>query len=262
MTQLRVMSFNIRNSRSDKGTIYSWNSRREKVIHNIQYYKPDIIGFQEVFEEQLEYLAEQLSPEYSYQGVGRDDGVSEGEFCPIFYRGHACNQSGTFWYSDTPEECSNTWQMYLTRICTWINFKDSIAFYNTHLDDRDSNARGRSFKLLLQQMNKNTPNIDIVLVGDLNCNHNSREMKVLKERLSNSYWKKNKSLTNRSISYHGFTGKKRSFVAFNGSRIIDHIMVSKKIDIISSQLMYHNVGGHLESYPSDHWPIVADLEFQ
>ncbi len=262
MAQLRVMSFNIKNSRSDKGTIYSWDNRKEKVIQSIQFYKPDIIGLQEVFEEQLEYLAEQLSPQYSYRGVGRDDGVTEGEFCPIFYKGLSCSQSDTFWYSDTPGKCSNTWEMYLPRICTWINFKGYIAFYNTHLDDRDPIARERSFKLLLQQMDKTTPNSDIVVVGDLNCSHNSQEMNVLKEYLVNSYWKKNKSLWNQSISYHGFTGKKRSLLAFNGGRVIDHIMVSKNIDVVDSQLLYHNVGGHPKSYPSDHWPILTDLEFK
>ncbi len=262
MTQLRVMSFNIRNSRSDKGTIYSWNNRKEKVIQNILCSKPDIIGFQEVFQDQLEYLAEQLSPEYSYEGVGRDDGASEGELCPIFYKGLTRCQSGTFWYSDTPEQCSNTWQMYLPRICTWINFKNSIAFYNTHLDDREIKAREKSFRLLLQQMNNYSPSLSIVLVGDLNCSPNSQEITVLKNRFSNSYWEKNRSVTNRSVSYHGFTGIKQSFFAFNGRKIIDHILVSGNVHIIGSQLMYHNVGGHSESYPSDHWPIISELEFQ
>ncbi|MHA1541905.1 MAG: endonuclease/exonuclease/phosphatase family protein [Candidatus Hodarchaeales archaeon] len=235
MTHLQVMSFNIKNSRSNYGTVFAWEHRKEKIIQIVHHYRPDIIGFQEVFEDQLEYLAEHLNPEYSYQGVGRDDGAREGEFCPIFYKGLSCNLKGTFWYSDTPEKCSNTWNMYLPRICTWINFKDSIAFYNTHLDDRDSNARKKSFELLLNQMDKNSPNLEKIVVGDFNCNHNSQ---------------------------HGFTGKKRSPLALNGRRIIDHIIVSKKIHIIDSKLLYYNVGGHQESYPSDHWPILANLEFR
>jgi endonuclease/exonuclease/phosphatase family metal-dependent hydrolase len=262
MNKFRVMSFNIKNSRSNEGTIFSWKHRKEKVIQIVQNYKPDVIGFQEVFVEQLEYLAEQLSPEYSYEGVGRDDGVSEGEFCPIFYKGLSSENSGTFWYSDTPEDCSNTWKMYLPRICTWINFKDSIAFYNTHLDDRDPKARKRSFELLLKQMEKYSQNKRVVLVGDLNCGHNSREIAMLKERFLNSYWEKNKSLANRSVSFHGFKGNKISFFAFNGRRVIDHIMVSKNIETINSKLSYHNIGGHKESFPSDHWPILANLEIK
>ena len=262
MTKLRVMSFNIKNSRSHEGTVFSWDHRKEKIIQIINHYKPDIIGLQEVFADQLEYLADHLNPEYSYQGVGRDNGAGEGEFCPIFYKGLICNQSGTFWYSDTPEECSNTWQMYLPRICTWINFKDSIGFYNTHLDDRDPNARKRSLELLIQQVDEYSPDSKIVIVGDLNCSHNSREIKVLKKKLLNSYWEKNKSIFNCSVTYHGFTGKKRSFLALNGRRIIDYILVSKKTRIIGSKLLYHNVGGHQESYPSDHWPLLTDLEIE
>ena len=37
MNKFRVMSFNIRNSRFDQGTIFSWKHRREKVIENIHY---------------------------------------------------------------------------------------------------------------------------------------------------------------------------------------------------------------------------------
>jgi endonuclease/exonuclease/phosphatase family metal-dependent hydrolase len=111
-------------------------------------------------------------------------------------------------------------------------------------------------------MDKNSPNLEKIVVGDFNCNHNSQEINILKKHLINSYWEKNKSIFNRSVTYHGFTGKKRSPLALNGRRIIDHIMVSKTIQIIDSKLLYHNVGGHQESYPSDHWPILADLEFR
>ena len=261
MKQLRVISFNIRNSRSDEGTNFTWDHRKEKVIQIVNHFKPDIVGFQEVFIEQLEYLAKHLNPEYSFQGVGRDDGAKEGEFCPIFFKGLECTDGGTFWYSDTPDICSNTWQMYLPRICTCINFNNSFAFYNTHLDDRDSTARSRSLNLLQKQIDKNSPNLDTIVVGDLNCSPNSQELGILKDRFFNTYWEKNKSFFNNSITSHGFTGRKRTIFALNGGRIIDHILITKGIQIISSKLIYHNVGGHQESYPSDHWPILSDLDF-
>ena len=261
MPKIRVISFNIKNSRSNEGTIFAWEHRKEKVVQIVNHYKPDIIGFQEVFIEQLEYLESQLSPEYTYRGVGRDDGVDEGEFCPIFYKGLSCLDSGTFWFSDTPEKCSNTWNMYLPRICTWIKFKNGLSFYNTHVDDRDPIAREKSFNLLIKRSLEICSDNRIILVGDLNCGHTDPEFKELNGRFENTYWRKNRSFFNRSASYHGFTGKKTSTFAFNGRRVIDHILVSKDFSIIDSRLCYHNVGGHSKSFPSDHWPILTDLEF-
>lgn len=64
----------------------------------------DIFGTQEVLHNQLEDLLAAL-PDYEYVGVGRNDGMTEGEYASIFYKTDSvkCLSSGHFWLSETPE---------------------------------------------------------------------------------------------------------------------------------------------------------------
>jgi len=75
---IRVMTFNIRNSNGDRGTVHDWDNRKEKVINVINKNGPNVIGFQEVLGDQLKFLVEKL-PSYDHVGIGRDDGGNEGE---------------------------------------------------------------------------------------------------------------------------------------------------------------------------------------
>jgi mRNA deadenylase 3'-5' endonuclease subunit Ccr4 len=77
------MTFNIKNSRDMLNIKRLWKLRKKKVLSILQKYNPDVIALQEVFIEQLEYLANNL-PKYGYVGVGRDDGIRKGEFNPNF----------------------------------------------------------------------------------------------------------------------------------------------------------------------------------
>ncbi|MEO0066458.1 MAG: hypothetical protein RI983_1784, partial [Bacteroidota bacterium] len=66
------MSFNIRLDAASDGE-NRWDLRKDRVSGLMQYYEPDFIGAQEVLHHQLMYLDSSLS-NYSYIGVGRDDG--------------------------------------------------------------------------------------------------------------------------------------------------------------------------------------------
>ena len=81
--QLRVVSFNIRMGVADDGE-NSWDNRKEATIAMIEDIKPDIMGLQEAFGFQSDYIRENC-PDYEGVGVGRDDGKEEGERMMIFY---------------------------------------------------------------------------------------------------------------------------------------------------------------------------------
>ena len=166
--EIRVMTFNIKNSRDFSNPKNIWLNRKDRVLKIIQKYKPDIIGLQEVYEDQLDFLSDNL-PEYKYKGVGRDDGIRAGEFSPIFYRQLKIKNSGTFWLSDQPNTCSNTWGG-LFRICTWINFENIIPFavYNTHFENTESSIRLKSIPLVISRIENHSPNQPVILCGDLN----------------------------------------------------------------------------------------------
>ena len=68
------MTFNIRNGIGDAGTDNSWDEpglRRDRVVNCINSYDPDLIGMQEGFEWQLDYLLANCEGSYGSIGRGR-----------------------------------------------------------------------------------------------------------------------------------------------------------------------------------------------
>ena len=58
---------------------------------------------------------------YTYVGVGREDGKTRGEYSAIFYdtTRFIVLESSTFWLSKTPGKVSVGWDAALERICTY-----------------------------------------------------------------------------------------------------------------------------------------------
>ena len=65
-------------------------------------------------------------PQYSYVGVGREDGKSAEEYAPIFYKKGQFKvlQSGSFWMSENTDYPNIGWDAVLPRVCTWVQFED------------------------------------------------------------------------------------------------------------------------------------------
>ncbi|MFK7817698.1 MAG: endonuclease/exonuclease/phosphatase family protein, partial [Planctomycetaceae bacterium] len=100
---LRVMSFNIRLGVAKDGDNH-WDKRKDFVAETIRAYKPDLVGTQETWHFQADFLKEKL-PDFGYVGWTRQAG-KEGEQCGIFFRKDRFDvvESGQFWLSKTPEE--------------------------------------------------------------------------------------------------------------------------------------------------------------
>ena len=136
--ELKVLCFNIRNGHGKDGD-NRWELRKGLVSEVIAANHADVVGVQEAYHFQLEFLLEEL-PAYRSVGVGRDGGT-RGEHCPILYRADRFEliDSGTFWLSDTPEVPSTHWGNRYRRICTWAHLSErktqrSFWAYNTHFD--------------------------------------------------------------------------------------------------------------------------------
>ena len=76
-----VMTYNIRLD-TPKDSVNAWPHRAARVASLIRKYNPDILGVQEALHHQLHELIRTL-PEYSFVGVGRDDGKELGEYSAI-----------------------------------------------------------------------------------------------------------------------------------------------------------------------------------
>lgn len=173
IVNLRVMTFNIRtDSRADGRN--NWEMRYQKVGAFLGKSKADVIGLQEVKDNQLQDIASSLK-DFGHVGVAREDGKLKGEYNPIFYRKSRFNllRSGTFWLSPQSEEPSTGWDAKYRRIATWAILQDkttmkSIVVVNTHLDHEGALSRVNGATLIKQRVSRMTNELPVILMGDLN----------------------------------------------------------------------------------------------
>src|SRR5690606_11432004 len=119
---------------------------------------------------------------YGEIGVGRTDGKTRGEYAAILYRRDRLEplDSGTFWFSDTPDVPGSTsWGNRITRICTWARFRDRTAggefyLYNVHLDHESQPSRERSAAMLSERVaQRNAEGAPVVVTGDFNADEDN-----------------------------------------------------------------------------------------
>lgn len=174
---VKLMSFNIRMSAMpEMDGDNAWEKRKKAVVKMIQSEDPDVFGVQEMLPDQQQYLRGELT-EYDMVGVGRDDGMNEGECMGIFYKKTRFEllKEGTFWLSETPEVPSMGWDAACKRTVTYVQLKDrkngkDFFYFNTHLDHVGLIARQESVKLIVEKIRELVPDTNgaYVLGGDMN----------------------------------------------------------------------------------------------
>lgn len=257
---LVVMTYNLRYA-SPLGP-NSWPTRRPLVAGLIRRHAPDVFGTQEGLYPQLKDLAADLA-DYQWIGLGRDGG-SRGEFMAIFYKPSRLEpvEYDHFWLSDTPGViASTTWGNSNRRMVTWVRFKDRAAkrefyFFNTHFDHQIQPAREKSAELVLERVKKLKTELPIVLVGDFNAAagaNKAYEILVGPDRFLDA-WDKAEHKGDQVQSFNGF----RFPTPKEGPRI-DWILTKGPIAARSIETdAFHQDG----QYPSDHFPVIATLEYR
>ena len=250
---LRVMSFNVRYPNEKDGENY-WDHRRDIAVSLLRAYNPDLVGTQELFHRQGEYLVAHL-PEYSWFGVSRR-GNREDEHMGVFYKQARLRlvESGNFWLSETPDvPGSSSWDMSLPRLVTWAIFEltDSgrrFRYFNTHFAHRrqDAEARLGSAEVILDRLPDDLP---FLMTGDFNAPAGGKVHALLKTKLED-LWETAPKTEGPEGTFHGFTGTP-------GERRIDWILFSGPWRPHSAAAVTFNQDGR---YPSDHFPIFAVLE--
>ena len=268
--ELSVISFNIRVTGGISELINPnrWSSRRAATPAMIKDYCPDIFGVQEALSDQLTYVGDNL-PNYSYVGVGREDGkeISEitnskesGEIMAIFYNTSEIKllEWGTYLLSETPDETSKGWDAGYKRTMTWakreMKYSGKKFFYvNTHLDSDGALARKNGLKLILDKVaEKNTDNLPVVLTGDFNIIPTDSVLEVLVDAEMLDA-RTTATTTDDLATFNGFGAADES------PRVIDYIYYRG----FSSCPEYETIVKQYENiqYISDHYPIVARLMF-
>jgi endonuclease/exonuclease/phosphatase family metal-dependent hydrolase len=265
---LRVMSFNIRYGSANDGE-NRWKNRKEMVFNVIRNHPSDIVGLQEALRFQMDEIRESHSV-YGEIGVAREDGNNEGEYSSILYRTDrfGVGESGTFWFSDTPEVAgSNTWGNACVRICSWarlIETKTGKAFYiyNLHLDHVSQPSREKSAVLLAERIKNRRYKEPFVVTGDFNTGEDNPVIKYLKGEIAiegpdGSRAKTPIPMIDTFRVLHPDVKDVRTAHGFKGTRQgnkIDYVFVPPGTKVLEAEILYDNVEGR---YPSDHYPVDA-----
>ena len=250
---LRVMSFNVRLPAESDGA-NRWEMRRGLAARMVRDAAPDLIGTQELFKLQGDYLVSQL-PEYAWFGRGRRGDDSD-EHMGVFYRKDRLRvvESGDFWLSDTPAVAGSiTWGNLFPRMVTWALFEriaDRQRFYlfNTPLPyrEQDEPIRVRGARLLAQRIAALPAGVPVVVTGDFNAGPDSPTHGEMTAALQDA-WDVTADRSGPEATFHDFTGKP--------DQRIDWILV-RGFDVGSVRTIDVHEG---ELYPSDHFPVVAEL---
>lgn len=288
-TPVNVLSFNIRMSFGEQGTPKAWEFRKEFVAEIIRDGAYDFVGVQEAIItrkaklNQVEDL-KALLPEYELFTRSRTADEQEGESTPILYRRDRWERDatdfGVFWLSDRPTEPGyQSWDSACPRTVVWAKFHEirksdggqvtrtgkCVYFFNTHFDHISVQARQLAAVLIADRIasraDKNAP---VFLSGDFNAIENVSEILYLQGKsvdiqgetrtapvaLRDSFRVVNPGEPNVQ-TFH-------SFGRTNFAGKIDYIFVSPEFRVKSAKIIRRTFSGN---FPSDHYPIDAQLEF-
>lgn len=267
--QLRIGTYNLRTSDSDRGTINDWDTRKERVKKSILDIDFDIVGFQELQPDQQAWLRSELGSVYEfcffspYSSTG-SEGTKGAQ--GIGYKAGKITLSDWhhFWAADNPDVMAETdvspetGTGYKRGGCcgTFTHTASGVKMFvmNCHgcLFD-DANAK---YAHVYVDMEKrwNKSGLPSFLVGDMNENPNTTPGSPY--MTYTEYWKDAyteiapSDRTGPESTYNGFNapnGKTREdYVFFRTSKIIlKHY--------ICNNTLYD--GG---LYPSDHFPVYVD----
>ena len=268
MTDLRVMSFNIRYGTANDGE-NRWENRRDFLIDTIKAFNPDLLGTQETLAFQRDFIAEKLA-DYEVFGVGRNDGREAGEMAALYFRRSRFEKldGGHFWLSETPDQAgSKSWDSSLPRMVTWVKLRDRlyrnskpIAYFNTHFDHRGAVARLESAKLIRKRIADFGDCCRTIVTGDFNAGEGTEpyaalfgDIGKLQPSLVDTYRLAHPQKQREEGSFSNFAKG-----TYDGPRI-DWIAVSQDWQVVSATIDRTERNGR---FPSDHFPVSAVLRIK
>lgn len=268
---ISVMTYNIRYLNNRDGDDI-WKNRSATVIETIK--TSDVVGLQEVVAAQLEDI-KAGTPEFTWYGVGRDDGAEKGEMTAIGWRTDSVSVvgKGTFWLSPNPEEVGVAgWDAALPRIASWIKLArtDSptrpLLLLNTHFDHIGKTARENSAKLLRRwSVEQHEGKLPVVLLGDLNAKTTDAPLQRLLESTEQAASTETGSprfVDAREASNVADSGPNTTWNGFKalaiGSRI-DHVLTLGQVDVLEYETL--NPKTPADRFASDHLPIQVRINW-
>jgi endonuclease/exonuclease/phosphatase family metal-dependent hydrolase len=197
--------------------------------------------------------------------AGSEWAVDHGEHCAIFYRKDRFRlaESGAFWLSERPDQpgtlLRGTWR---PRVVHWVRLEeirspDFVTLYNAHMDYLPW-APPRSAKILRERLDREWNGTPQFLVGDLNTPARSAAFRILLRSDPRNpqlpplrdAWAEAVRLEGPAQTLHRGTGRG----SWPGR--IDHILFRPQMRVERVSTVTHSTD---KVYPSDHFPVVAEL---
>lgn len=255
MDTLRVMSFNVRQIDGDDGA-HAWEHRREVLAETVKMYSPMLLGTQETYQEQVEFLLERI-PDFACFGRGRY-GDDRDKHCKVFYdrQFFTLLECGEMWFSETPDlPGSSAWGIPKPRMLSWGHLRSlkgrDVLLFNTHLPyGRGADeARRESARIILERLADLPQDIPLIFTGDFNAPVGGEIYQMFKGEFLDA-WTTAEQRIGPEGTLHGF------------GRItdpqmrprIDWILHRNIENPLSVETCTHTAQG---IYPSDHYPVIA-----
>ncbi|SFR60987.1 endonuclease/exonuclease/phosphatase family protein [Halogeometricum limi] len=252
---VRVLSFNVRYDTDDDGPD-AWPHRRDAVISLLRYHRPDVVCLQEPLNHQLDAVREALD-DFAWVAVSRTGGEDvtgvTNEYVPVGYdtTRFSLEDDETFWLSETPEQPASVgWDADLPRILSRATLTEDDSgerFHvaSIHLDRKGETARVEGARTACDRLGE----LDgpVVLAGDCNSTPGSAPYEVFTDSFDDA----------RDVAELGHHGPEKTMHEFSGdpTERIDYVFVRDCDVRIHATLPDHTDRG----YPSDHFPVVADV---
>jgi endonuclease/exonuclease/phosphatase family metal-dependent hydrolase len=258
MTTIRLMTFNIRLALAMDGR-NRWYKRRDLVFDVIQRSDPDIVGLQEVSPRQLAELLSAV-PRYGVIADRSYGGQRSGTYGPILFDRTRLEpeKSGDYWLAPEPDGArTRGWDAAVPRICTWAVFGDRanggrrFAIANSHFDQRGVQARVESARLVVSKLGE-LAFMPRLFTGDLNADERSDPVQILKEA---GYRDTFRVLhpNAEALTFHSFRGR-----GVRSLGKIDYVFCDASWRVLDAGIERDGHGGR---YPSDHFPVTAQLAY-
>lgn len=288
LSTLRIITYNIRwNPKLDQVHKNSWDIRKPKIVKLLTYYKPDIIGLQEIHDYYMPDLANLLP---NYESIYFDILI---EHDHVSYKGHALLyniqrfillEKNYFFLSPEPykESTIPAWNCKSVRFTIKARLFDTYTnqefiVFVTHFDSFQPQARFYSAQLLAQQAA--LLQLPLIVLGDLNL-YDETGQEAYEQLFTNDQLKDIRDLTEEKNHFGpdgtwigwpydpatvkpGTVGKRLDHILVKNFKVCKEGVLNDKITHDGKLLFQamdkdHTMNIHT-LHPSDHLPVIADI---
>ena len=282
MSFFRVMSFNIWDNFGDTDLMADspelWSNRSGFNLQTIRKYDPDFIGFQEFGQTHWDTYRDRF-PEYE-KCVVSDFGGIDGN--AIFYKPAKFEllQRGNFYLTRTPDRSDPDWGLEYPLGVHWMLLREResgvpLLLTNTQYEDggepEQYRMRQEGCQIHLQKIEeiaaRLAPGAPLMIMGDLNFHAWSWHYRWLIERgFVDTYRAAGLPDDLQSSTYHGFHGADYFSLDYGFTQAwrVDWILYrdgTHRLQTVSADIARDCLptAGQTTIYPSDHYPVLAEL---